>query len=136
HTTPAKPQQMNPTTQLRQSRQNKKKPGFTPLPLALCILALALPEQAAIAQTTVGNPSDLWREPVLLRGLGTTANSSSGDFPSCIRGSCCRLFRMPSAIPSDPVGLDSDNDPAAGGADAPAGVGDAARDGRVCAAGR
>jgi hypothetical protein len=84
--------------------------GVILLPFACTLGLLVLLGNPSVAQSIPGSPSDLWNEPVLPRSLILTPNGSTGDVAAASRGNYCRLFRMPSTYPSDPVGLDSDND--------------------------
>lgn len=79
----------------------------------LAVLALLGPgiEVRLTAQSIPGSPEDLWREPVLARDQGWSGAASLAQRPPSSRFARFRLFRMPSAFPSDPVGLDTDPDP-------------------------
>jgi hypothetical protein len=120
---------MNLTMPTRRSRKQHSEIGFAAMAYITFLLALAFFNNTAIAQSIPGGPSDLWREPVLARGFDLFANGQSGDCPC--RGKRCHLFRMPSAYPSDPVGLDSDNDAVVDESGRPGASGDSGGDGRL-----
>jgi hypothetical protein len=72
---------------------------------------------SALGQFDPDNPSDASREPLFRRKLDSLLNRTTGDSPQGPRDPRVRLFRMPSAFPTDPVGLDSDSDATTSDAD-------------------
>jgi hypothetical protein len=62
-----------------------------------------------------GSPSDLWREPVLPRNVLSSGMSSGGEANTTARLGSIHLFRMPTALPTDPIGMETDDDPVLGG---------------------
>jgi hypothetical protein len=98
------------------SPQTKKRMGQLPtLPLrplrTLVVLAAScLLASAASAQTLSGSVNDLWPEPVLPRNLGGLFTAGNDSAAAVCRSPRIRMFRMPTAFLSDPLGLD-DNDP-------------------------
>jgi hypothetical protein len=77
-------------------------------PLAFLLLPLAClhVDNPLFAQSSLG---DLWRDPVLPRDslFGSRCSPDSGR---AVRATNIRLFRMPTAIPNDPLGLEDDTD--------------------------
>jgi hypothetical protein len=61
-----------------------------------------------------GTPSDLWREPVLPKGITFWSAAGGNEANAAARLGGIHLFRMPTALPTDPIGLDSDDGPPAG----------------------
>ena len=124
---------MNRITQTRRSRQRPGERVLALFTFFLYLLPLAVLVSPAVAQSLPGSPSDLWQEPLLPRGLAPLGNWQSGDAPGYNHSHCCRLFRMPSAFPSGPLGLDNDNDSLVddGNAAGAAGDKDAAGDNRL-----
>jgi len=116
------PAQLLPMNRPMQNYRPGKVQGEWKPPLgafASCLLLLPFLSGGAAAQPIPGSPSDLWREPILPRGLALESSSQSTDVLSNVRGPSCRLFRMVSAYPYDPVGLESDNDTPANDGSAP-----------------
>jgi hypothetical protein len=106
---------MKQTTQMHPPR-DRGSWGFSSLALTAGLLLVTGLDSPATAQALPSCPSDLWREPILPRNLTTISNPPTGDSPAFLRGTFCRLFRMPTV---DPVGLDTDNDPILSDGDAP-----------------
>jgi len=102
---------MNPTTQNHQPGRPPRKKQLPALSLVSYLLAFAVVGGSAVAQSLSPDPSDLWRDPILPRGLATAGTGPPSDSSCCGRSMACRLFRMPSALPTDPVGLEADIDP-------------------------
>jgi len=81
---------------------------------------------AAGAQSAADSPPDTWREPTLLRMLQPLAWANPSAEPPAPRAARIRLFGIEPAFLGDPIGLQTDDDPADDNPDrCPAGDGDA-----------
>src|SRR2546425_12880034 len=80
-------------------------------PYAIMALALSCAVSSnGLAQAPGSLLSDVWQDPVLPRGLWVGTCRAAGDGQPAYRGSRVYLFRMPSALPACPPGLDNDAD--------------------------
>jgi hypothetical protein len=81
-------------------------PFWTVLTLAgTCLAGVTV-----FSQEIPGGPSDLWRDPVLPKGINFISRRSAGDGSSPCRSCRFPLFRMPAAFPSDLLSLDTEGD--------------------------
>jgi hypothetical protein len=86
-----------------------KGPTMTrPVALFLLPTVLFLSSPRVLAQVSPNGPVEPWQNAVLTPSLLWPGRSSGEPLPTC-RGACIRLFRIPTAFPTEPLGLDDDD---------------------------
>jgi hypothetical protein len=83
---------------------------------AILVLLTSSPRVVAqVPAEVLQSPADLGHESILPRGFGLWDGPSQVETNAAARLGGIHLFRMPTALPSDPFGVDSDNDSVLGG---------------------
>jgi hypothetical protein len=86
-----------------------KAAPFTRLIILPALLLLAICRDSAAQGRPLG-PSEFLPEPVLPRDFSIHLERESSEFDALMRPAPLHLFSMPTAIPQNPLGLDTDDD--------------------------